>query len=276
MMGELDLLFEEDGLPVSAFEDPDSPDHWKIAVYVDSGDAERVRERLEEIARNADAALRFSIEQIPDTDWVKATLRDLEPVHAGRFVVHGSHDAHLPRTHEHAVQIDAGLAFGTGHHGTTAGCLDMIECVFKRRRFHNMLDLGTGSGVLAIAIAKALPCRVLATDIDPVATSTARQNAHINGTAAAVTCHTATGFRHPEFGKRKPFDLIVANILARPLQHMARDLARHLAPGGIAVLSGLLPHQRAAILATFRIHGLVHQHTHIRDGWLILVLCRPG
>ncbi len=275
LMGPLEELFEIDGLPVSAFENPDDPTCWSISIYAETNAAAEVHKRIEEFAQQAGHGLKFEREDIPDTDWVAATLRDLPSVRAGRFIVHGAHEAHVPRSHEIAIQIDAGLAFGTGHHGTTAGCLDMLSRVCKRRNFQNVLDLGTGSGVLAIAAAKQMPSHVLASDIDPAATKTAQTNAKLNGVQANVECITATGFTHPRFKQQGRFDLIIANILAKPLQSMARDLANHTAPGGTVILSGLLPHQRAPLVATFRLQELHLQYCHLRDEWLVLVMQRP-
>ena len=164
-------------------------------------------------------------EVIYQTDWVEETLRQLSPVRAGRFVIHGSHDKQTIGFNDIGVEIDAGLAFGTGHHGTTAGCLEMLEKELKRRTFSNSLDLGTGSGVLAIALAKATKTKVLASDIDPVSTIVAKENARLNGVGNLVSCVTATGFNHPMITANKPYDLIIANILARPLQQLAHDFS---------------------------------------------------
>jgi ribosomal protein L11 methyltransferase len=267
--------FEDDGFPVSSFEDLDNPVNWEIAVYMETDLAEATNKRMLALARENGIDVSFKREDIPDIDWVAETLRDLTAVRAGRFIVHGSHESHVPKPHEIPVLINAGLAFGTGHHGTTAGCLDMLTRVCKRKQFHNVLDLGTGSGVLAIAAAKAMPCFVLATDIDPVATETAIYNAKLNGVQAQVECLTSVGFTQARMHHQAPYDLIIANILARPLQSMALDIVSHTAQGGTIILSGLLPHQRAPIIASFRAQGLHLEHSHIRDGWLVLVFYRP-
>lgn len=275
LLEPLDLLFETEGLPVSAFENPDRPGIWTIAIYSETGEMDQVQQRMKNLVLETGYTLELNREDIPDTDWVAATLEELSSVHAGRFIVHGGHERHVPKLHEIAIEIDAGLAFGTGHHGTTAGCLDMLTRVSKRQSFYNVLDMGTGSGVLAIAAAKSLNAPVLASDIDPVATLTARENTRINGVQTQVACITAAGFTHRQFADRSPFDLVMANILARPLQAIAYDLARHTMGGGTVILSGLLPHQRSAIVASFRIQGLVFEHAHIRDGWLSVVLRKP-
>ena len=267
--------FEEDGFPVSSFEDLENPVNWEIAVYCFIELAEGTLERMNRLASEHDIKVTFKRDDIPEIDWVAETLRDLTSVRAGRFIVHGSHEAEVPRPHEIPVLINAGLAFGTGHHGTTAGCLDMLTRVCKHKQFYNVLDLGTGSGVLAIAAAKAKPCFVMATDIDPVATETAKYNAKQNGVQAHIECRTSVGFTNVKMHEQAPFDLIIANILAKPLQQMALEITAHTARGGTVILSGLLPHQRRPIIASFRQQGLHLQHSHIRDGWLVIVFSKP-
>lgn len=268
----LEAELEEDGLPVAAFEIDEAAELWSVSVYVDEAEAAQIEARIVALLEENGLPSGIGHETLEETDWVSATLAGLKPVRAGRFLVHGSHDRAAARPFDTAIEIDAGQAFGTGHHGTTAGCLEMIGAQLKRRRFRNALDTGTGSGVLAIGLAKAAHVPVLATDIDPVATEVARHNVALNGASALVACATATGMKDREIARRAPYDLIVANILAGPLQGLARDLARHLAPGGTVILSGLLPHQRARITATYRAHGLRLARAHIRDGWLTLVL----
>ncbi len=268
--------FEDDGFPISSFEDLDNPVNWEIAVYVETELAESVHQKLTQLALQAGHDVAFSREDLEDIDWVAETLRELSSVRAGRYIVHGSHEKHIPQPNDIGICIDAGLAFGTGHHGTTAGCLDMLTRVSKSRQFTNILDLGTGSGVLAIAAAKTHIAHIMATDIDPVATQTATYNVMLNGCRNWIECLTSTGFNHRRFAEQAPFDLVIANILAKPLQSMARDLAEHAASGAIVILSGLLPHQRAPIQATFRSHGLPLKYYHIRDGWLTVVLEKPN
>ncbi len=269
-----EIEFEEDGFPVSSFEDLENPTNWEIAVYCDTTLADATHSRMMKLVDAENIKISFDREDLEDIDWVAETLRDLTAVRAGRFIVHGSHEMHVPRPHEIAIHVNAGLAFGTGHHGTTAGCLDMLDKVCKRQTFHNALDLGTGSGVLAIAAAKAMPCFVMATDIDPVATETAKFNCKQNGVQAHVECLTSVGFTQARMHEQAPFDLIIANILAKPLQQMAVDIVAHTMRGGTVILSGLLPHQRTPIIASFRLQGLHLEHSHIRDGWLVLVFER--
>ena len=271
----LDPWCENAGLSAALFEDNEVEDLWCWSVYVDESEAEQTETALREQLGDLAASLTFERETIDDIDWVAATLRDLAPVEAGRFFIHGSHDRHLATDKRLPVQIDAGLAFGTGHHGTTAGCLDVLEMVLATHAPRQAMDVGTGSGVLAIALAKAARVPVLASDIDPVAVRVARCNSEINGTSAYTDFITATGFNHRAFAVFGGADIILANILARPLQNLARDLARHVAPGGFVILSGLLPHQQARIVASYRLQGLIYRRRHIRDGWLTLLLQRP-
>src|SRR5487761_2424113 len=174
------------------------------------------------------------------------------------------------------IEIEAALAFGTGHHGTTRGCLLLLDEVLKAYRPRRVLDLGTGTGVLAIAAAKALHGRVLASDIDPLSVRVAAENARLNGTGDLVETIEASGFSAPQFKRRGPFDLVLANILANPLRQMATPMSRHLAPGALVILSGLLPHQAGAVIAAYRARGLVLKR-HIRiEGWSSLLMCKAG
>ena len=268
----LDTEFEEDGIAVTLFEIDESKAIWCACIYVLEHLSDKFKSRMSTVLLNNGVHNDIESEIIRPTDWVAQTLRELSPVRAGRFLIHGSHDNDVVGFNDIAIRIDAGLAFGTGHHGTTAGCLEMLELQLKSRCFHNPLDVGTGSGVLAIAVAKACKKQILASDIDPIATRVAQQNARINRVGKWVRCVTAAGFNHREITDRRPYDLIIANILARPLQNMAKDFANHLAPDGVAILSGLLPHQKARIIAAFQVQHLKFVKAHIRDGWLTWVL----
>jgi ribosomal protein L11 methyltransferase len=213
-----------------------------------------------------------------DVDWIAKSLEGLKPVRAGRFLVHGSHDRDAVRPNDLAIELEAGQAFGTGHHGTTAGCLEMIEMVMRAspggpRGTRSVLDLGTGSGVLAIAAAMLGPVRVLATDIDPIATKVAtRQRSPQPSHQHRSNCVTAPGFHSTAFTGAGPFGLIIANILARPLMRMAPDIKRNLAPGGSVILSGILASQRWQVLAAFRGQGMRHVKTLWRNGWVTIHL----
>ncbi|UGY09215.1 50S ribosomal protein L11 methyltransferase [Phyllobacterium pellucidum] len=266
----LERAFEEDGLPISSSEIDEDREIFEVSVYTFEPD--EIEARMRDALGSDMFGLELQREQVPDIDWVAHSLEGLKPVRAGRFFVHGSHDRDKRRINDLAIEIDAGQAFGTGHHGTTSGCLDMIGEVIRRDHPQNALDLGTGSAVLAIGIAKLAPIPVLATDIDPVAVAVARENVVKNGVAARVKTETATGFHHPAMRLAAPFDLIVANILARPLMQLAPEMRRHLAYGGSLILSGILDSQREKVLAAYRIQGLFHQKTLHREGWVTLHL----
>lgn len=269
----LEVAFEDDGFPLAILEVDEAADIQEVSLYAD-GDLDAVERRVTAVlARIAPAAV-FGWETVPDIDWVAQSLAGLKPVRAGRLLVHGAHDRDKRRIGDVAIEVEAGLAFGSGHHGTTAGCLAMILETSRTRRPRSALDLGTGSGVLAIAMARLLRIPVLATDIDPVATGVAAVNARLNHVAALVEAVTATGFHHPAFAHRRPFDLIVANILARPLMRMAPQMARHVAPGGTLILSGILARQRAAVIAAYVGQRFHHRRTLWRDGWVTLHLTR--
>ena len=243
----LELDFEDVGHPIAILEVDEDADIHELSIYVEY-DADEARQATARRLQELSIAAPLDLEVLPDIDWVAKSLEGLKPVRAGRFLVHGSHDREKRQIGDIAIEIEAGLAFGTGHHGTTAGCLEMIERVVRRENPRNALDLGTGSAVLAIALAKLAHIPVLATDIDPIATRVAHENARLNGVSAYVEALTATGFGNPAFAKRAPFDLIVANILARPLMRLAPQMARFIRPGGSVILSGILDRQRDAVI----------------------------
>ncbi len=257
LRGILEAAFEDEGLPVAAFEDLKCPGQWEVSVYAETAKTEEVHAKITALATQNDIEIEFRREDIPDIDWVSKTQSGLRPVRAGRIIVHGTHDRSVPKPNDISVCLDAGMAFGTGHHGTTAGCLLALDRQTRRRSFRQILDLGTGSGVLAIAAAKLHNATIVASDNDPVAVSTARWNIKENSVASKIRCVVSDGFQNGTIRANAPYDLILANILAGPLRRMARDLARHLAARGMVILSGLLPHQKAAIVATYRSQGLV-------------------
>ena len=186
--------------------------------------------------------------------------------------LHCQHDRERVTANKLAIEIEAALAFGTGHHGTTRGCLLLLDHVLKAHQPRRVLDLGTGTGVLAIAAAKALHISVLASDIDPPSVQVARENARLNQTGHLIEMIRATGFSAPHFARRGPFDLVLANILANPLRQLATPMARHLAPSALVILSGLLTHQAPAVIAAYRARGLVPlKHLRI-EGWSSLLL----
>lgn len=269
----LDLLsdvFGEEDFAIATTEVDEKRDIWEASVYMMADEEEMVRERVADALAEPFPGLTISREIIPDVDWIAKSLEGLKPVRAGRFIVHGSHDRDKVRENDVAIEIDAGQAFGTGHHGTTAGCLEVIDKVLRARPVKNALDLGTGSGVLAIAVRKVKKIPVLATDIDPVAVRVARENVKRNGIASGIRVETAPGFHSPAFREDGPFDLIIANILARPLMKMAPELGHHLAPGGSVILSGILAAQRWKVIAAYSGAGMRHLSTIWRNGWVTM------
>jgi ribosomal protein L11 methyltransferase len=234
-----------------------------------------------ETVAEAEAALvvfspaRSLIAEVPDKDWVKLSLEGLAPVVAGRFFLYGSHDRNVRRNGGISLEIDAGTAFGTGHHGTTAGCLEAFDHILKKSNPRRILDLGCGTGVLALAAAKATKRRVLATDIDAEAVRVTLLNAARNDVRSFLQGQTAAGLHHASIAAAAPYDLIFANILARPLAHLAQGLSRILAPGGRLILSGLTIDQKRWIGACYRARGLVPVETLTKGNWVTLVFARP-
>lgn len=268
---KLEIEFEDDGFPLANIEIDEAEGTDEISVYVETEDAAAISER---IVRIAGSGYEIQTEELPDIDWVTKSLEGLQPVRAGGFLVHGSHDRDALEEGDIAIEIEAGLAFGTGHHGTTAGCLEMIAHVVEREAPRNALDLGTGSAVLAIALAKLVPIPVLATDIDPIAVDVAAQNAELNGVAEFVETVTAEGFENPVFAERGPFDLIIANILANPLIELAPHMAANLAQDGSIILSGILEQQHDAVVHAYVQQQLQHVETLHREGWVTIYLKR--
>jgi ribosomal protein L11 methyltransferase len=267
----LATFFDErlgDDVAVAAFEN--DAGQWAVEItFATAPDQNAIRELVE--AGGADPA-RLLFAELSEKDWVAASLADLTPVRAGRFLVHGAHHRGRFPANLIGIEIEAALAFGTGHHGTTRGCLLALDTLLKQRRRARVLDVGTGTGVLAIAAAKTLHSAVQTTDIDPVAVRTANANARHNGVAAFITNRVADGRRGLPW--RGPFDVILANILLGPLTRMAPQLARRLAPGGFIVLSGLLPSQANAAVAAYQAQGLALVRRAILENWATLVMRR--
>ena len=263
-------IFFDGEAAVAAFERPDG--RWDVTVHFAEAPDQNLLRELVTNAASAEIAAALAFDTVAARDWVKASLEDLVPVPAGRFVVHGAHDRDRVAPNKLAIEIEAALAFGTGHHGTTRGCLLLLDHVLKAYRPRRVLDLGTGTGVLGIAAAKALKIGVLASDIDAPSVMVARENARLNETGNLVQVIRATGFAAPAFAQRGPFDLVLANILANPLRQLATPMARHLAPSALVILSGLLTHQAPAVVAAYRARGLVPTR-HLRiEGWSSLLL----
>ena len=241
-------------LAIAAFEGPGG--RWDITMhFAEPPDRDLILALVTETA-GAAAAKSIVFSTVEKKDWVKASLADLVPVGAGRYVVHGSHDRERVPGNKIGIEIEAALAFGTGHHGTTRGCLLLLDQVLNRCRPKRVLDLGSGTGVLAIAAAKTLKRPILASDIDLKSVAVTRENARLNGVGNLVEVVHATGFQSPHFAEKGPFGLVLANILANPLRKLAPPLAAHLAPGAFVILSGLLPPQANSVVAAYQGAGL--------------------
>jgi ribosomal protein L11 methyltransferase len=247
---------------------------WTVALYSARPFDQHELRQLVATAAGGAVARGLSFDTVDETDWVAASLQGLKPVAAGRFVVHGQHDRACIAVNRIGIEIEAALAFGTGHHGTTRGCLLALDRLLKTRRPRRILDVGTGSGVLAIAAAKACRRRVLAGDLDRTAVTAAIQNARANQVASFVDVIRADGVRDRQIRARAPYDLVFANILLHPLKCLAAPLARLAAPRGVIVLSGLLVPQANAALTAYRMQGLALEHRIVLDGWTTLVLTR--
>ena len=267
-------VFLDGEAAVAAFERADG--RWDVTVHFAEAPDQALLRDLVSKASSSEIAATLAFDTVEARDWVKASLDDLVPVPAGRFVVHGAHHrGHIPPG-KIGIEIEAALAFGTGHHGTTRGCLLLLDHVLKAWRPRRVLDLGAGTGVLGIAAAKALKNSVLASDIDPPSVRVARENARLNQAGNLVRVIRATGFSAPDFAALGPFDLVMANILANPLRQLATPMATNLASGALVILSGLLTHQATGVIAAYRTRSLVPLR-HLRiEGWSSLLLRRTS
>lgn len=252
----------------SILEEDEDRDVWRIDAFpTEAAEADTLRQVLE-----GHGGLMVSTEVLADADWLAMALSGLPPVRAGRFFIYGAHDRGLAPPNAVNLRIEAGAAFGTGHHGTTVGCLLAYDALLKRGRFNRVLDVGAGTGVLAIAAAKTGSPVAVGTDIDRPSVRIARENATLNQ-ARARFVH-ASGLGHRLVRAHAPYDLVFANILAAPLVMLAQDIKGALRPGGVAILSGLLRSQARRVLAAYRSRGFVLVTRLNRDAWSTLVLRR--
>lgn len=270
----VDAVMARDDLAVTASAYEDASGEW---LFEATCDAAPDLEAFHAIARETlGGDVAFSAEVIdPDIDWVARSLEGLRPVTAGSFYVHGGHDVAPAPAGAIPIHIEAAQAFGTGHHETTAGCLEAIDGLLKVRRFRRPIDVGTGTGVLAIAVAKRLHgIPVLATDIDPVAVRTTDDNTRLNGASRQVETIVADGLSHPGIRRGAPYDLVIANILAGPLVALAPAVARVAGRGAAIVLSGLLETQSLRVQSTYASQGMAVRRKLIRGDWATLILER--
>lgn len=256
---------------IGVFEMEDSSGLWEVGGYFE----EEPDETELALLAAAFGAKAFVVSEVPETDWVSYVKRELTPVVAGRFFVYGSHDADkVPEACE-PLLIEAAMAFGTGHHGTTLGCLkalDRLETAGFRGR--NVADIGCGTAVLAMAAARIWPEQVIASDIDEVAVDVALANAKANDLEGRIHCVEAAGFDHPDLAARAPYDLVFANILKGPLLDLAPNMADHIAPTGYAILSGLLVEQADEVIARYESVGIKLVHREDIGEWSTLTLQR--
>lgn len=258
-----------DPIGVGVFEVEDGSGIWEVGGYfTEEPDAAGLA-----LLAAMHKAKDFIVSELPEVDWVAHVRRELSPVEAGRFFVHGSHDADNVPEGKIALLIEAAMAFGTGHHGTTLGCLKALDGLVEQGFVgKNVVDIGCGTAVLAMAAARVWPNPVLASDIDQVAVDVARANVAANDLEERVHCVEAAGFNAPELHEASPFDLVFANILKGPLIGLAPDMAKHLSTKGYAILSGILNPQADEVISVYLQNGLnLVERTEIVD-WTTLVL----
>lgn len=257
-----------EGATYSILEEDEDKGVWRIDAFPTSDEeADRFQAVLEE-----SGGLKVAREVLADADWLAMALSGLPPVRAGRFFIYGMHDRGRTPASTVNLRIEAGAAFGTGHHGTTVGCLLAYDRLIKARRFEKVLDVGAGTGVLAIAAAKTGARLAVGTDIDRVSVRISRENAAVNQTRARFV--HASGLNHRLVASHAPYDLVFANILARPLIFLAQDIKGALKPGGTAILSGLLRNQERAVKAAYLSRGFRVRFAIRRDAWVALALRR--
>ena len=253
------------------FEIEDGSDRWEVGLYF----TEAPDDVALALLAAAWGAAPFTVSELPEVDWVAHVKRELAPVEAGRFFVHGSHDAESVPEGAEALLIEAAMAFGTGHHATTKGCLLALDrLVAEGAAPERIVDIGCGTAVLAMAAARVFPVIVLAGDIDPQAVDVARANVIANGLDGRVECVEAVGFDHPLIERAAPFDLVFANILKQPLIELVPDMARYVAHGGRAILSGILTTQAQEVIEAYAKGGLVLERRDDFGDWSTLVMRR--
>jgi len=270
-LGEALEGFLPEPVGIGVFEIEDGSGRFEVGAYFDARPDDTELALLAAIY----GAAPFAVSEVPETDWVAQVRRELHPVDAGRFFLHGGHDAARVPPGRVPLLIEAAMAFGTGHHGTTRGCLLALDRLDREHgACASVADIGCGTAVLAIAAAKIWPqARIVAADIDAVAVEVAMANTEVNAVAGRVSCVTAPGFAHPLLERFGPYDLVFANILKQPLIELAPGMARHVAPGGAAILSGILNEQAAEVIVAYAGQFTVEHRDEIGE-WTTLVLRR--
>ena len=254
---------------VGVFELEDSSGEWEVGAYF--------RDRPDEISililENAFKAHGFAISEIPETDWVTKVKRELSPVEAGQFFVFGKHDSHKLPKDRIGLLIEASMAFGTGHHGTTKGCLLALDKLVSRdKKIDEVIDIGCGTAVLAMAVGKVSSSRIIASDVDQVAVEVALANLKANNLENRIACIQATGFEDMQIRSNAPFDLVFANLLKPPLLDLAPCIRRYLKSGGHAIISGILDLQAIEIIEVYRQNDLEVQDRIDIGEWVTLTL----
>ncbi|MEV8465218.1 50S ribosomal protein L11 methyltransferase [Fluviibacterium sp. DFM31] len=270
-----EMLEDVDPIPtgVGVFEMEDGSGLWEVGAYF----LEAPDDVALALAAAAFGARPFTVSEVPETDWVAKVKRELAPVEAGRFFVYGSHDADKLPVGRIGLLIEAAMAFGTGHHGTTLGCLKALDRLLEQGvTCQKVADIGCGTAVLGMAAARVWPITVLASDIDEVAVEVAAANVASNGLEGRVLCVEAAGFDHPDLAGQAPFDLVFANILMGPLLALAPDMGGAVAAGGHAILSGILNAQADAVIEAYEDAGFALIQRDVEGDWTTLTLQRAA
>ena len=274
--GTAEDSFNDIALAVSGFETDEENGIWTFELlFGESPDMEDMQRRLMLLSALHSVKIpQPELKKVEQQDWLKQVAQSFPPLSIGRFYISGSHVTDAPPVGSIPIQVDAGAAFGSGEHGTTRCCLEALEWLSKKRKFFKILDMGCGSGILAIGAAKLWKTSVLAADIDPVAVRVTDENIAINRETVRVEATVSDGYNCEKIKRGKPFDLVVSNILARPLIAFAPDLVKNLAEDGVAVLSGLLTSQEKQVLAAHVMQGLKLEKRFVHKEWCTLVLKR--
>ncbi|HWU49130.1 MAG TPA: 50S ribosomal protein L11 methyltransferase [Asticcacaulis sp.] len=255
-----------EGATYSILEEDEDRDIWRIDAFPTTDDEDAQLQAV--LAGHPE--LNVTVETLADADWLAMALSGLPPVRAGRFFIYGIHDRGQAPTSTVNLRIEAGAAFGTGHHGTTVGCLIAYNDLLKSHRFNRVLDVGAGTGVLAIAASKTGTKTAVGTDIDPISVRISNENAALNQSRARFV--HANGLNHRKVRQDAPYDLVFANILARPLVSLSMPIRGALKPGGLVILSGLLRTQERFVKAAYLSHGFRLVRRIHRDAWCTLVM----
>jgi ribosomal protein L11 methyltransferase len=276
-LADFEAALENITIGISSLEVPGTP-KWRLTGYcMDEPSRPQVESLLLGTRKGIQNEISsLEIRLVEERDWVAETEQSLGPIHVGPYFVHGSHVITLPPTNSIAIRIDAGMAFGTGNHETTRGCLWAIEHLYIEDGPRKPVDVGTGSGILAIALAKRFGIRVVAGDNDPVAIDVAVENARINGVSESISFHVSEGLSDVAIQASIPFDLVIANIVANPLIEMTGEISQAIAPEGHVILSGILSEQAEEVLNHYQQHGFTFDDRLIENEWETLILSKKG